>query len=33
MTSGVGSGFVSAGLIPEGKFDSVPEPEFVVDDA
>src|SRR5215475_7575900 len=32
-TSGVGWDFVSAGLIPEGEFDPVPESELIVDDS
>src|SRR5713226_1098186 len=32
-TSGAGWVFVLAGFVPEGKFDSVPEPELVIDDA
>jgi hypothetical protein len=32
-TSGVGRDFLPAGFVPEGKLDSVPEPELVVDGA
>jgi hypothetical protein len=32
-TSGVRRDFLSAGFVPEGQFDAVPETEFVVDDA
>ena len=30
-TSGVRRDFLSAGFVPEGQFDAVPEPELVID--
>src|ERR1700681_2853638 len=30
-TSGLGCSFVATGLVPERKFDPVPEPKFIVD--
>jgi hypothetical protein len=32
-TSGVRRDFLLARFVPEGQFDSIPEPEFVVDDS
>jgi hypothetical protein len=31
--SGVRRDFLSAGFVPEGQFDPVPEPELVIDDS
>ena len=31
-TSGVRRDFLSAGFVPEGQFDPVPEPKLVIDD-
>ena len=33
MASGVRRDFLSAGFVPEGQFDPVPEPELVIDDS